>query len=355
MKRQPALDGLRGIALLIVLCFHFSGPFQTGAQVSRAMELLLAGGWIGVELFFALSGFLITRSLLELEGPWQSRLIVFWRNRALRIFPAYFAFLIGCSLLDAVPRPSYWLYLSNWVQPGMPSEIYSYRSHLWSLAVEEQFYFLWPAAVLGLTRPKLAKLCVGIFLISAGLRAYQVHLGASDHFIYRATCFRMDSLALGSLAALLSGPSMNRVLALGAATLLATVTLAGTLAYDHSIVQLLGYPALALLFAGIVSATSRGWGARVLSHPLFTGCGKYSYGAYLLHWPLAMALWKPVSAARLAPAAMAGLVALEVLATLAMAFCVYHGLEKHFLKLKAQRVTSSNEPEYPAAAPVTTR
>ncbi|MGC4064047.1 MAG: acyltransferase [Polyangiaceae bacterium] len=355
MKRQPALDGLRGIALLTVLCFHFSGPFQSSAQVGRTMERVLASGWIGVELFFALSGFLITRSLLELEGPWQSRLLVFWRNRALRIFPAYFAFLIGCSLLDAVPRPSYWVYLSNWVQPSMPSEIYSYRSHLWSLAVEEQFYFLWPAAVLGLTRPKLVKLCIGVFLVSASLRAYQVHIGASDHFIYRATCFRMDSLALGSLAALVPGAAMNRSLALGGAALLATIVTARSLAYDDSVVQWLGYPALALLFAGLVAATSRGWAERVLRHPLFTMCGKYSYGAYLLHWPLAMALWKPVSAARLTPAAMMGLVALEVGVTLVMAFCVYHGLEKHFLRLKAQRVPARTEEEYPTAEPVTTR
>jgi peptidoglycan/LPS O-acetylase OafA/YrhL len=153
----PALDGLRGIAILLVIP-HNADIFSQSAPWLWPIALVAHAGWIGVQLFFVLSGFLITRNLLDTRRD-ANYLRSFYVRRALRIFPLYFLTLfVGLVVLPHVVQFSpgalashhnqvwLWTFLSNWAQPyGL--EVSGF-SHFWSLAVEEQFYLVWPFVVL---------------------------------------------------------------------------------------------------------------------------------------------------------------------------------------------------------------
>ena len=138
-ERIPALDGLRGVAVLLVMLYHAN---------------LLASGWVGVQLFFVLSGFLITRVLLQARsGTSAARASLhFYLRRALRIFPAYFLYLLAGLALAAVSpwglsadAPGFWpamIFVYNWYRAWAPSADLRWLDHLWSLSVEEQLYLL---------------------------------------------------------------------------------------------------------------------------------------------------------------------------------------------------------------------
>lgn len=175
-QRDPALDGLRGIAILLVFFFHYGGGLSSHNPFVRVLGYATESGWTGVILFFALSGFLITGSL------WDSRterrvLVNFYVRRLLRIFPLYYA-TIAVSLLASLARGNrfgelwpvllYGGFLQN--LPGFvttanlpvsPLPLY----HLWSLAVEEQFYLLWPALVL-LSRVRSRALQLSLWIVA---------------------------------------------------------------------------------------------------------------------------------------------------------------------------------------------
>src|ERR1700761_1097369 len=156
--RDPALDGLRGVAILLVYIFHYGGGLRSTNLLIRVLGYFTETGWTGVILFFALSGFLITGSL------WDSRderdvLRNFYARRVLRIFPLYYAVVLiallasvarGNRLAELSPVLLYAGFLQNLpglvttaLQPTSPLPLF----HLWSLAVEEQFYILWPALI----------------------------------------------------------------------------------------------------------------------------------------------------------------------------------------------------------------
>jgi len=162
-RHIPELDGLRGLAILYVF-FHNVGTHglgETESFVVKIYSLIADIGWIGVQLFFVLSGFLITGILLEKQCS-KDVYKNFYVRRVLRIFPVYYVSLIILFVLPEaanwdVPWAEkssdyqiwYWLYAINWIQPLTTGlEI----GHLWSLAIEEQFYLIWPLLVAGLTR-----------------------------------------------------------------------------------------------------------------------------------------------------------------------------------------------------------
>lgn len=160
-KHIKALDGVRGIAILMVLVFHF-GAFHPNGFLQRALSGGIKFGWCGVDLFFCLSGFLITGILLRTVAD-AGYFRLFYARRVLRIFPAYYVYVaLTVMLVIAGHRFGYfnqmtthsqiwaWLYLSNWRDPGLP-----YTAHLWSLSIEEQFYLAWPLLIFTFRRRAL--------------------------------------------------------------------------------------------------------------------------------------------------------------------------------------------------------
>lgn len=165
------LDGLRGFAILLVLCSHLVSlpPGGRSPFVDRLVGMILGLGWVGVDLFFVLSGFLITGILVQSRGgPHYFR--NFYARRSLRIFPLYYLFLAIATFISplllspesilTLPKEHawvYWLYLSNF--GGKPSEAFA---HTWSLAVEEQFYLVWPAIVFFAKPVAMRRVCVSL-------------------------------------------------------------------------------------------------------------------------------------------------------------------------------------------------
>jgi peptidoglycan/LPS O-acetylase OafA/YrhL len=223
VSRNPALDGLRGIAVLLVMLFHF------GASV-------LPGGFLGVDVFFVLSGFLITGLLLkEHRASGRINLIAFWGARARRLFPALAVMLIAVALvaasMPALEQQTVFTqgiatlaYVNNWLLIAQDTSYFqqwqtpSPLLHTWSLGVEEQFYLLFPLLVLGLvltlrrSRVWVAVTMALLALASATWGWYLATTGASIDRLYFGTDVRAQELLLGAaLAILLSGRSAARL------------------------------------------------------------------------------------------------------------------------------------------------
>ena len=313
--RIGGLDGLRGVAILIVIAHNVgSVPVAMDGILPKLWAVLISNpGWIGVQFFFALSGFLITRILLESKGA-PGALRSFYARRVLRIFPLYYAVLVLLffvaphvaalgRIAGAGPGEArwYWTYLSNWSDPfGRTVQ----AAHFWSLAVEEQFYLAWPLIVVALTERSLARLCVIMFL--GALVARQVlHLVLSpdvaNQAAYEFTITRCDTIALGALVAI--GSRHPRVLDrlrqhLGTLLLAPVAVFAAVVLIAHGIggtgrtAELINQPISGILSAVIVLACidpapmRRGPQAfvkRVLSTRWLSVVGKYSYAIYVFH------------------------------------------------------------------------
>ncbi|MGJ5814643.1 acyltransferase family protein [Paludibaculum fermentans] len=296
-RRIPELDGVRGLAILLVLAVHFG----LTANPPEPLYSLLRLGWSGVDLFFVLSGFLITGILLDTAAS-PNYFRAFYARRALRIFPLYYVyiavFFAVLPLAHALNRPVppgpaqgwYWLYLSNWRSALGPD--YAFLSHLWSLSIEEQFYLVWPPLVLWLGRRRLPWLC-GLLIVAAPVLrfAWRVH-PYSPEFLYRLTPFRVDTLAWGALLAVIvrNEAGLHRLLhwakfvGAAAATGLAVIlTLFGT-KNSEPVVAVTGYTLFGILYFCVVLFGFRGW--PLLRATVLRTFGKYSYGVYVLHFPL---------------------------------------------------------------------
>lgn len=190
MRRIPQLDGLRAAAILMVFATH-------------ALHVPLL--WMGVDLFFILSGYLITRILLTLkQEPCLGYWMPFYSRRALRILPPLAVFLLGCGFLFSIPWERIWYWYvffgANIAQSFGKSHIEA-LSPLWSLSVEEQFYLIWPLVVLLCTTRRLKAVALWTIFISPCLRAIATPL-FSNHFpIYYLTFFRADTLCVGAFIA----------------------------------------------------------------------------------------------------------------------------------------------------------
>jgi peptidoglycan/LPS O-acetylase OafA/YrhL len=367
-----SLDAVRGIAVLLVLVFHFGWTFTTGNPVTYVIRRAIWVGWVGVDLFFALSGFLITRGLIATSAlPTKERMRLFWTRRFLRIFPLYYAVLIvgaiACYFLGvAPPSLSYWLYFQNYAIAFDPMSVIRWTSHFWSLAIEEQFYLFWPVLML-LARPK-QRVPITLGLLGFGLvvRTVVAMMGPrlmtdiADVFpklVYCATPMHMDGLLLGALVSMLvqdpehpiarawkklRAPAM--VAAYAAAAVLAVVT-QGFSPYDRR-VAVIGYPLLAFAFASTIYAlVDRPAGAPALwpwRSRALQSCGKISYGMYVLHWPISALLIVPMEAKLAAlpvgAAAAVGtaIIVVGTLVSYALAWLSFRYFEQPFLKLKAR-------------------
>lgn len=308
-RRIPALDTLRGVAILGVIVCHtmLRHPTSVGGAVARQVALL---GWSGVPLFFALSGFLITRILLDARGqPDYYR--HFYARRARRILPALG--VLAVSLWFVAPflgqawqgpsisaRANAWpmaLFLMN-IKPLVvvgPVETFGAVGALWSLGVEEQFYLAWPCIVAALSMKRLRMLCI-ILIPLALLTRLSLSFAHLDHkLIHDFTLSNVDQIAAGSFVAVLARDERGRAtllrwapwVALASALVILTVFL--TASADHTTRPMLtfGYPALSLGCGAIVAITaltpsSRLTRALAALVPL-QWLGLVSYGAYLFH------------------------------------------------------------------------
>jgi len=285
---------------------------------------------------------------------------VFYVRRFLRIFPLYYALLLFYFLLlppffPVLQRPSfetlwYWLYLSNWswlaygILPGV--------GHLWSLAVEEQFYIVWPWVAVR-TRPKtLAWICVAVVIGSLCTRSALHRLHFSDLWLYSATICRADALAMGALVALAFRSELWRarlaraLLPVGVSTVVALVALmllTHGMNRNNPLIQTWGYSLIGIGSAVLVALAARPGSSRLADSALGKALrffGKYSYGIYLAHPPLkhiAFHFYGPRLQASVearpifTDAAFIGVISAV---TVVVALVTWSGLEKPLLGLK---------------------
>ena len=318
---RPGLDGVRAVAVVAVLLYH--------GQVGWAR-----GGFLGVDVFFVLSGFLITGLLLAEWRRWGSvDLRAFWLRRARRLLPALFLVLAAVSASTAVLSSPAQLsvvrgdalatlgYVANWrfvlaersyfAQYDEPSPL----RHMWSLGIEEQFYLLFPLLLVGLLALGLRRrgLALVLGLGAAGSAALAAALytpGVDPSRVYYGTDTRLQALLVGAVAAVLAGEAattsrpavylsvLGRTVPLPgrrSTGLVALVVLVGVLAMARDTADVLytgGFLLVALLAAAVVvaAADDRTVTARLLSWEPLRRIGLGSYGLYLWHWPVYVVL-----------------------------------------------------------------
>ena len=377
----PALDGVRGVAILLVMLNHFTfyGGMRPEHPVDSLYYRVATTGWVGVDLFFVLSGFLITGILLDTKGA-QHYLRNFYARRTLRIFPLYYATLAFVFfMLPAIISPDekfealranqlwYWTYLVNWHIAVEGWHSFAAIGHFWSLAVEEQFYLLWPIVVWLCSRRKLFAVSLAVI---AGAFACRValHLGGAPNAGYVLTLARMDSLVIGGLLALLvRRPSASTQLARWCAPLLLLAGAAvgliafweGGLPAESPLVQLAGYPALALTSAaliGLVVASPGGLPVRLLAHPALTFFGRYSYGLYVIRHVVIFFIrrrgFRVEGLPTLFGSQLPGQGLYTIIAgglSVALALLSWHLFETHFLRLKERFPYRAEAPAVEAA------
>jgi len=366
-RHMPQLDALRGIAILWVI-LHNAALDNIGHAQGALMSLIdLIGdsGWVGVQLFFVLSGFLITGILLEGRGaPRQFR--TFYARRTLRIFPLYYGFLLLAFVIlpwtglihwgdgNHVEKLLYWTYLSNWALLFHQPLTFP---HLWSLAIEEQYYLLWPLLVIFLRKRTLALVCLGLILAALLIRAWLVwrfEPAFSEHAMYTFTVARWDALAVGSLLALLVRSEaalviVQRYFVRGFVALSLVMLVQVALLRNFTSAGVAGVfnqTSSALWFAMLLLLAIAPWQSRLdRVRPLFENrflrtVGKYSYAVYIFHVPAKMIFFSHFSISVHAHAPWQQLAVLAynwiVISglSLAAAYVSWHALERPFLQLK---------------------
>jgi peptidoglycan/LPS O-acetylase OafA/YrhL len=329
----PGLDGMRALAVVAVMVYHANSSW-------------LPGGFLGVEVFFVISGYLITLLLIgEHERTGGVSLGQFWVRRARRLLPALFTLLIGVTIYTALFRRdalgqlrgdviAALAYVSNWSQIWVgqgytASGDFAPLRHLWSLAVEEQFYLLWPLAMVLLLRlgrrrlPSLSWALLGVALAIAAVVAAATPRGpigtpevtpdaywtvagraiSKLDFLYLSTPTRATGLLLGAAfamvwrpAALLRGPMRRRAPLLDVVAVVGLVALGALCWYVHIVTPegadpwlfrggflATGFAALCVIAAVTHQRSATG---RLLGTSLLVWIGTRSYGLYLFHWPI---------------------------------------------------------------------
>jgi len=304
----PGLDGLRGLAVAFVMLFHFVGYIDPAKLGTRILHSVTSAGWIGVDIFFVLSGFLITGILLDAKGQ-AHYFRNFYARRVLRIFPLYYAVLFllliysayfywTASFLPIAVKSQVWLWLyaSNipMMRGGTAFQCDHFTfTHFWSLAIEEQFYLVWPIVVLRCSRRQLWRVTLGVFIVSFFVRAL-LYPVIGEGGLYRFTLCRVDGLALGAFLALVfrNKTTSGLVLNIGRAALLLSLVALWTIALWRSglrlndkVVLLFGSSLIAMASAGLLIEVVWGNPAGVVQRAVMSRglrfLGVYSYGIYV--------------------------------------------------------------------------
>ena len=360
-RHMKALDGLRGIAILLVFSLHFFPWRPSHSLLAKVLNGTLGLGWSGVDLFFVLSGFLITGILFDTKRD-AHYFKNFYARRTLRIFPLYYGVLllftiilpIAGARLGSAPEGStwwWWVYLSNFRYAFRPNLAGGWIEFYWSLAVEEHFYLVWPAVIYLCNRRGaivVSLICIVLASISRGLF---IHAG-NNLAPYVLTPCRMDSLAGGALIALLARgpggiarlvPIAKRIGKVSAPLALIVAFWRHSIAWDP-IMQMLGFPLITCSYACLIAIAARPKSSsllgRGLENPVLRSLGQYSYGMYVFHAAIA-SLFDRIPAfplhpfpARLSRANDTVNFMILSCACYAVAFISWHVYEKHFLKLK---------------------
>jgi peptidoglycan/LPS O-acetylase OafA/YrhL len=361
----PALDGLRGLAVIAVIVCHvnwaYGGPFVLG-RVNGPLAAAFGCGWVGVDLFFVLSGFLITGILYDAKGSCHY-FRNFYARRTLRIMPLYFGFLFfGIFVVPRLPFPgcerlavsradatSLALYVYNF-RVAFTEHPASYFHAFWSLAIEEHFYLLWPLAVWALNRRPLVRLCLVLAGASFLARSLVVLSGAWVETGFFLTPCRLEGLLAGALVALAWRDPADRArvrrwagrLVFGSGGLLLGIVLGQGhfIPGASALVVTVGVAGLAAFFAGVLvlalAAAEGGPLRRFLEGGWLRAVGKYSYAIYVFHSLILLAGVRLLSSVVELPLFVAKPAAVlwVLAASLAAAWLSYHLFEKHFLRLK---------------------
>jgi peptidoglycan/LPS O-acetylase OafA/YrhL len=303
-RHIPALDGVRGIAIAMVVVFHIvQGMPSVSQETPRSLILSARIGQTGVDLFFVLSGYLITGILLNHREE-QGNLIRFWGRRILRIFPLYYTALIAVLMfpvLRTIPASEasgdgwLWTFLAN-VPPTFRDPETS-LPHFWSLAVEEQFYLFWPLLVMVVSPRHTSRICLFLFVLSPIVRYGFLGLGWST--FYALPC-RMDALVAGGWLAssvhqgLFNVRHLVRLRWVVAFTIIGSAVLFGlTSGRGLNSVQVAKHSLSSVIYlwltAEAVMAQASHRISRLLCLPGLQTLGKYSYGLYVVH-PMVIAV-----------------------------------------------------------------
>lgn len=363
LGRVKQLDGVRGIAILLVLLFHatvFNLPIVPHNQVDYTWRVLAGWGWSGVDLFFALSGFLITGILLKTKSSpgYYKQFIV---RRALRIFPLYFLYLFAafvvipkfCQIPDFQTFRHYqayfFSYMANVAMWQFDLPISFFFSQLWSVCVEEQFYILWPFVVMLVPNRWLPRLAMSMIVASIGFKYFAL---PGDVSRLMPACW--DGLGCGVVLATLprtaalfkrsSGFALAGAGVLGVAylTLVNYKYVPDHIAPGVPLTFLYHVPVCMLATALLILALEKHpltWLDRMLTSKLLATMGKYSYAMYLFHFPILFFDIKytlPLIAPHVSStcAMWAITFVLNTTESFALAFISFHLFEKHFLRLK---------------------
>jgi peptidoglycan/LPS O-acetylase OafA/YrhL len=369
---RPELDTLRFFAFFGVFVFHVipndphfyqAHHFLIPSVVPFVCAVSGAGAY-GVDLFFALSAYLITTLLIreeEVRGSIDTR--AFYVRRILRIWPLYFFFIAIAALVPIWDKTQhlgwpfiagYLLLSGNWVYVflGLPHSI---AGPLWSVSIEEQFYLVWPLALRRLSRRQLVFVVIGLLVVANAVRVFLVYSHVLGAAIEYNTLARIDAIAFGILVAYFLGseaPSLSlfsrSALAVGSLVLWCLVASYTNLNAQTEVAPvmgtLLGRPLVAMAAAGLLVAVigAPAVGARVLTHSWLTYLGRISYGLYVYHAAGLLVAWhlfRGNSVKVYAAYALAGFSLTVIFSAIS-----YRWLESPFLKMKERFAVVRSRP-----------
>jgi peptidoglycan/LPS O-acetylase OafA/YrhL len=389
----PALDGIRGLAVLLVMAFHFMLLAGDSSAV-RLLQKVCGMGWMGVDLFFVLSGFLITGILLDAKRANDRSAGLYFKSfyarRTVRIFPLYYAFLV--LFLLVLPRvvPNfhalfgyppcadwpYWTYTYNIFQGKHQGvDIFSHSLGVtWSLCIEEQFYVLWPTVVWFCKPRTLLKICGGLIAMSMISRAVVMLSSGNEIMTAQLSLCRMDALAIGAALAVavrhhftvINSRAMRRsawAAMLTIPTVVLVMNICGGSLINIPAFQITGYALFAIMFGATILLTITSPASaplqRFFSNPMLRTFGKISYAMYLFNQPVKVVLREYVLDPNKAFALVGSRIPAQLLffvlgtvATFGVAWLSWHLFEKHFLKLKDWFPMESPEPANGTPQPV---
>ncbi|MBV8847865.1 MAG: acyltransferase [Bryobacterales bacterium] len=351
-NRLAPLDGLRGLAIVMVLLTHYGTMLDRTSPLQHIVRSLFDFGWTGVDCFFVLSGFLITGILLDTRGA-ENYFQAFYARRILRIFPLYYFSLILLFLL-VMPhirlgsgQPELWrklvyiFYVQNWFHPVQLMGQY------WTLAVEEQFYLIWPLVVYLFPQPRILRIAIGGSMAAVIIRLTMLALHVNSEAILENTFARMDSLLIGAACACIvrrrnwfqAVQRSANLLCLSPAVVLPAVYLVNGNFYNETpFIAGVGYTLIDLSFAALLLSLIATTGSSIPAQRFFTSrlmraFGTYSYAAYIWHILVRVVVMNVERALHLSLPWFLN-IPLLVIVTLLFSIASYAFIERPFLSLK---------------------